>query len=138
MCNVYNTGRSGGCGYATPINTGGCGVFGFGQRLCRDCNGNIRVINDGNGCCNQRWHTCPCYCGCGCGNNTTDTNNGTDTGNANGNTNGRYACVTVCGVLANTPTTANATTGDDYYARQYALNRRNNHCGCRCGGWLTF
>ena len=156
MCNTCNSSRSGcyayttsrntdGCGYTTPRNTDGCcgyatpisangGVFwGLNQRLCRDCNGNIRVINNRSTCgchCCCPCCCCPCHCGCGCSNGGTESNDGDTSGNGNGG----YACLTVCGVA--TTATANAVTGDDYYARQYALNRRSGRssCNCGCGG----
>lgn len=145
MCNTCNSNvfSNRGCRYATSCNYStmssniGCGSsLGCGQRLCRDCNGNIRVINNGYNCYNYCNYCCfqPCCCHCGCGNsgNTNDSNNGGTSGNAN---NG-YGCVIVCGTTANTAT----TTNDDYYARQYGLNGRNGRSSdrCGCGGWSTF
>lgn len=124
MCNQYatgfNFGQSGcGCnsyGY-TPY---GCGNGGESrQTICRDCCGNIRVTQHVGHCCGCH-HTCCC--------NGTN-GNGTTTQNGNGQTNGRFTCLTFCGVN-NNPTTANA--GDLYYARQYGLPPFGYNRGCGC------
>ena len=136
MCNGCNSNRSGGynsgcgytCGYATQVNAT-ANVSPFSQRLYRDCNGNIRVMNyANNSCCRCHCcYRCPCRCGCG----------------------GNNGCVTICGASANATasatgsanTTTNVGSCDDYYARQYGLNGRNNRsrcgCGCGCGGWMV-
>ena len=133
MCTTCNSTRNGCYDYATPISTNGCGGFAYGQRLCRDCNGNIRVMTANTGC---NVCCCPCYChccgGCGGGNNGVEGNNGATSGNGNGG----YGCVTICGAAANTTTAANMAAIEEYYARQYAWNRRNGRssCGCGCNG----
>ena len=125
MCNVCNSGGNC-CGVTNTSANNGCGCWGwFGtcQRLCRDCNGNIRVLNNGCGC-----NSCGCNrCGC-CNNNRS--------GNGCGCCNGNNGCdsITVFGNNVRVTGSANDTsTFDDYYARQYALNGRNNRCGDRCG-----
>ena len=152
MCNGCNSNRSGGynggcgytCDYATQVNAT-ANVSPFSQRLCRDSNGNIRVINYANNSCCHCCHCCHCGCGCGCG--CGGNNNGNDAATGN-NTNGNgYGCVTICGASANATanatgtanTTASVGSCDDYYTRQYGLNGRNNNhsrCGCGCGGWI--
>ena len=84
MYNVCNTGvnnRQGGCSYGY---WNGCG-----QRVCRDCCGNLIVYNrTACGCCQQ-------LCGNGTGNDTTQQNNG----NTGTNGNGVFRCVTFCGYI---------------------------------------
>lgn len=132
MCNVCNSGGNC-CGFTNTSANNGCGCWGwFGtcQRLCRDCNGNIRVLNNGCGCnscgcnrcrpcnccvCCRNNYACPCCVGCnvnnGCGGITTFGTNGVNS----------------------TVSANNFSTNDDYYNRQYALNGRSNRCGDRCG-----
>ena len=122
MCNMYNANYTqNGC-YNTTATTGGC--FGYGQRICRDCCGNIWVRrNTCHTCCQQNC----CQNG---GTGTTDTNT-----NCNGGYN--YACLTVCGrVFQNTVRQTGDTTGfDGYYARQYGLYP---YGGRTCCGGNTF
>ena len=137
MCNGFYSNRSGGytggcgCDYATPLSVANTGF----QRICRDCNGNIRVINDvgASSCCGCQH--CHCGCGCGCGGNGSGS--GTSGNATNGN--GGFGCVTICGATSNVGTTSGTTTtnvitNDEYYARQYGLGCRRSRCGC--GGWF--
>ncbi len=140
MCNYCNSFASG-CGWNGLWRTGY-------QRLCRDCNGNIRVNTCNGGC------GCGCQNSCGCSNSCCNNhccNNGCDnsTGNndnTNGNTGGGFTCVTVCGNRANAATstgntsrgcgyTTNANATDYYYARQYGLLP---YGGCACGSDYTY
>ncbi len=117
MCNVCN---SYGYNTATASTSGSWNGCGCNQSICRDCGGNIHIHN--YRCCR------PCSCGCNNGGNTG--NGGSTSTNGNG-----YGCITVCGAAANavpastanTATTA-ASSYDEYYARQYALNGRSNRC----------
>ncbi len=126
MCNICNTGYNfgqSGCGYATGYYGCNRGSWGCGtQSVCRDCNGNLRIIqrNTNNCCrCSNCWHH---DCGCNQGNGTATEGNGN---------NGRFTCVTFCGTtngFAATP-----ANGDLYYARQYGLRPRGNGCSCGFG-----
>jgi hypothetical protein len=118
MCHICNANYTQNGGYNTTT-TGGC--FGFGQRVCRDCCGNVWVRrNVCNPCCQQT--------GChNVGTGTTDTTN-----NGNG---GTFGCFTICGrVFQNTVRQTPVTTEfDGYYARQYGLYPYGGR-GCGCGG----
>ncbi len=154
MYNLYNTG----CVNRNRCGCCGCGgnTWGF-QRICRDCQGNIRVINNcNNGCgCNQGWNN-----GCSQG-----WNNGCSQGwnggcghqggfsalvfpIANGGGTGYNGCQRTCGSgyngCQNTSTRATTcggcvnaltVTNDVYYARLYGLTGRGGttRCGCNCG-----
>ena len=169
MCNTCNSSgfSNGRCGYfTTSTNNGfgcGCGCFcnnlwnlfngnccgcnsGYNpcyQRICRDCNGNIRVSNSStcgwstwnNGCnggwstWNNGWNGNSGHSGCGCEN-----------GNARS---ADIRLITVCGNSGNTDnsrrsrhsecdTAATSENGDDYYDRQYGLNGRSGRCPCGC------
>ena len=145
MCNLYNSGGYGCCGFGTngttnttnTTNTTGtrfvCGYWNGGyQRMCRDSCGNVLTRNTGaqrQTCC------CPCYhtCGCGCGNGCNGGGNGgTTTGNngtgATGG-NGFFRCVTFCGYgngLLQTNGTSTTNDAAAYYARQYGLTCDDN------------
>ena len=128
MCNLYNVGAWN--------TTAGCrtnyGCYAGGQRMCRDCNGNVwvRITTDNCSCCGSCYYNNTCY-----GNNIYNT--GCNSCRERGNTqnvataNGGYGCITLCGISANTTsqtTNNNATT--------YPTRR----CGCgggcnRCSGW---
>ena len=112
MYNVCNTGvnnRQGGCSYGY---WNGCG-----QRVCRDCCGNLIVYNrTACGCCQQ-------LCGNGTGNDTTQQNNG----NTGTNGNGVFRCVTFCGYGNNgVQPRSGGNCGLSYYARQYGLTCDDN------------
>ena len=135
MCNTCNSSvfssNGNGCGCnsccCNSCNNGGTYVF---QRICRDCNGNIVVSNSGGCGCNSCCH-CGCQCGCTNGNaRSGDIRLVTVCGNSGNTDNGRQS--SGCAYSA----TATSEIDDAYYARQYALNGRNNRslCGCGCNG----
>ena len=125
-CNVNYT--QNGC-YNTANTTEGC--LGYGQRICRDCCGNIWV----------RRNTCGCTPRCLYQNATPIPENtccGTNGGNGctNGGNGGQFGCFTVCGRVFNNPVTqqtGTTTNFDLYYARQYGLYPYGGTTGC-CGG----
>ena len=131
MCNTCNTGYTNcrsSCG-----NCFSCGLLNwlFGenscntcnrcaQSVCRDCCGNLRIVNRSN-CCNHS-------CNCGCAGNTSSQGNTTN-GNAQS-----FGCYTVCGGFGNNASTATGGLGyDAYYARQYGLNRNASYSSYPCG-----
>ena len=120
MCNQYTTGFNIGqigCGYGynTCYGNGGLGR----QTICRDCCGNIVVRQ-------RRNHCCGCHNCCNCNGN----GNGGVTQNGGAQANGRFTCVTFCGV--NNTTAATTSAGDLYYARQYGLYPYGCNRGCGC------
>lgn len=135
MCNTCNgngTARNN-CNCCCRCN-GNCWNF---QRICRDCNGNI-VVRNSNGCC---CNNCDCN-GCGSGfwnlfggNNRCGCNNNCGCGNCGCGCNSRNndINVTFCRNCWSGGSTAFATNGDDYYARQYGLNSRRDRSSCCCG-----
>ena len=110
MC---NSGYTNSCNSAlTQANVlSGNSSFGCGQRICRDCNGNVWVRRTTNcGCC----QCTPC-----CQNNGSNDNG--------------FGFFTIFGriVSGNGSNGSNGTStanSDSYYARQYGYSR----CGC-CG-----
>ena len=120
MCNLYNAGA-----WNTAM---GCrnnnGYYAGGQRMCRDCNGNIWMrVTTNHGCCsccNNCWDNV-------CGN----ASNVTNTQNSNGVTGG-YGCVTLCGISANTTLQAETTNATTYPMRRCGCNGCGHH---RCNGW---
>lgn len=169
-CGYSTASTNNGCGYSTTSTNNGCGcgcnaccnclfnlLYGNSccsnscynpcyQRICRDCNGNIRVSNS-NGCgystastnngCNGGWNTWnngwngnSGHSGCGCENGNSrsgDIHFITVCGNSGNNGNGRR-----CRYFEG-DTTATSDSGDDYYARQYGLNGRSGRSSCGCG-----
>ena len=148
MYNLYNTG----CGCRNRFSCGWNGNAWCFQRICRDCQGNIHVINNGNGCgcgCNQTWNNgCnQTWNGCGGFNALVIPTNGT-AATYNG-------CQRTCGSTYNTTyngcqRTCGATTyggcvnaltvtNDAYYARLYGLtgSTGTTRCGCTCGNAYT-
>ena len=123
---MYNTCNTG-FGYNRSASTfGSCGSWGnwgnWGvQRICRDCNGNIRVNNAcGNACsCN-----CNCCCNtCGCNNNDSNNSNNQQ-GSNGGNGTGGFTCVTFCGNgVAQNTSFLNTSDTNSYYTRR-------SGCGC--------
>ena len=148
MYNLYNTG----CGCRNRFSC--CGWNGNAwsfQRICRDCQGNIRVINNGNGCgCNQTWNNgCNQTWNNGCGhhggfsalvfpiNGTAATYNGCQRTCGGTTYNG---CQRTCGgTTYNGCVNALTVTNDAYYARLYGLtgNTGTTRCGCTCGNAYT-
>ncbi len=94
----------------------GNSCFGYGQRICRDCCGNVWVRSStGCGCCQQQSSCCQqntdtSNCGCGCGLFTVF---------------GRI----VSGNVATTTSGTTTSNGDNYYARQYYGASRYGCCG---------
>ena len=140
MCNAYNSGGYGCCGFGTNVaaNTNTscgrviCGYWNGGyQRMCRDACGNILTRNMCG--CQRPTCCCPCCrpCGCGCGGGNGN-GGGTAGNNGNGTTNGNggFSCVTFCGYGNNlTQPTGVATTNNNaaaYYAQQYGLTCDDN------------
>lgn len=141
---LFNLFGGNSCGCNSCCNNGS--NFGF-QRICRDCNGNIRVRNSNccgcNGCSNNwnwwnngwngwNWWNNGCNCDC-----SSDWSNGNSRS-------GDIRLITVCGNSGNTDnsrqsrnsdndTTRASDNGDDYYARQYGLNGRSGRSSCGCG-----
>ena len=91
-------------------NCNGCNGTWGNQRVCRDCCGNLRIMN---GC--LRNTTFGNGCGCGGYNRTTNTRNGNGCG---------------CGCANTTSATSTTTNGETYYNRQYCLNGACNFCNC--------
>lgn len=132
MCNTCHTNYNGGCyGVTTQATANTSNCFGCGQRICRDCCGNVWVRRNTCGCA-QTCHSC-CQQNC-C------QNGGSASGNNGGNGGGNYGCFTICGRIFNTAqTNTNATTQstqtmgcDSYYARQYGLYPYGGRSYC-CG-----
>ena len=114
MCNtcntIFNFGRSNGCGCnaCSTVNTSGCGngcgngcgccplfswLFGNGsyQRVCRDCNGCLRVINSGCNSCG--WNACGYnYCNVSAPTTTNNTSCNAFDDDDDGYTSGRSGC----------------------------------------------
>ena len=130
------------------------------QSICRQCDGNLRVILT-NGCVCRRVYTntlpyntnfgetnaVPFTNGCCCGGTTGvigapigDTQTGTTTVNGNGCGCGHYCGYGGCSAtrFACAQNTVTAQNGDAYYARLYGLNPNTNGgtCGCGCNGAL--
>ena len=150
MYNLCNTG----CVYRNRCNSCGCsGNTWTFQRICRDSQGNIRVINNRNsgcgcGCsqgwntgCNQTWNTgCNQTWSGGFGAWIVPTTLTTGTGyNGCQRTCGATAYngygTTRCGGCVNALT----VTNDAYYARLYGLTGScgTTRCGCTCGNAYT-
>ena len=174
MCNTCNTSfgsnRSGcNCGCNSCTNSlwnlfsgnscgcnNGCGCNSWGnwgfQRICRDCNGNIRVRNS-CGCSGNTWN----WDGCNscCNGNTWNWNNGCNSccnGCDNNNDasvfftrsgNGNVRCVSFCNTnnTSNTSDTSNTSNrssgcidGNAFFARQFGLTSgRSGRSSCNCG-----
>ena len=136
MCNTCNTGYTNRCSsYGNSCQNYGCNCFSCGllnwlfggncgynrQSVCRDCCGNLRIVNRSNGCNHS--------CNCGCAGNTTSQSNTTN-GNAQS-----FGCYTVCGGFGNNASTTFGVNGNgnDYYDKQYALGRNASYNSYSCG-----
>lgn len=141
MCNTCN-------GNGTARNNDNCCCSCNGnscnfQRICRDCNGNIVVRN--SNCCGCGCNSCGCGCN-GCGNGFWNLFGGNNRccgchhhcgcnncGCCSDNFRNRdINVITFCGNRGSGASTAFATNGDDYYARQYGLNSRRDRSSCCC------
>lgn len=139
MCNICANWNH--CGYANAqtvvgSTTSSTCLCGCGQRICRDCCGNlvVRATANGSGCgyCSQR---------CG-GQYGYQTCNGVVTGNetttcTSCNMRNAYVCFPVSQRSGcNTAAQGNAGVADEYYARQYGLYPYGQRSFC-CGSGLS-
>lgn len=125
MCTMCNSGYTASCNstltQANVLNCNSC--LGYGQRICRDCCGNVWVRRTTNcGCCQNT----PC-----CQQNTCSNDNGFGFFTVFGRIVSGYG---TNGTTATNGTAngTNTTNYDNYYARQYGYSR----CGC-CGSNST-
>ena len=114
------------CNASAWSTTTGCGTnygcYAGGQRMCRDCNGNIWMrVTTACGCCGYGgWNS-------GCGNGTTITNTQNDNTIV-----GECGYMTLCGACANTTSQSETVNSTTYPIRRCGCNT----CGYnRCNDW---
>ena len=121
------------------------------QSICRECNGNFRIIVTNDcGCRRLYCNAYPyyqnngetnttgttngngCYYGCFTATQVGGTQNATGTTNGNGCGYGYNGCSATRFACAQNAVTAQ--DGDAYYERLYGLNSYGNRRSCCCGG----